>query len=153
MSLHTKRAVWADDDCKGVLRFLGRSLSRRGVSLRKFESWSQAHSFLMQECKSKEASKLSLLVDIILPRSVDGEALDPYLGLELAQLAASCGVLRICFLTVIPLEEIRDRYLRLKDDFESTMFLYEDKLELLDEGKIASIVEFLTGENDRGDHA
>lgn len=86
---------------------------------------------------------MSLLADIILPKTSSGNALNPYLGLELASLAAQKGVDRICFLTVIRRGEIEDEVAELMAAFPNVRFIYEDKLELLNPGKIRAIANFL----------
>lgn len=138
-------ALWVDDDNnqeEGALRLLGRALRRKGVLLTLFSNRDDAEIFL-QQAGRKGAAEISLLVDIMLPRDQSGGAINPHLGMSLAEFAAGWGVRRICFLTVIPQNDVQARYEKLQDIDDDLTTMYEDKMNLLEDGKIDRIAEFL----------
>lgn len=140
---YQRLVLWVDDDSETDLRHLGRSLERRQLEVERFVSLSSAKKRLRRLTAVSGAAKISLLVDIILPRTSSGNALKAYLGLELASFAADLGVDRICFLTVIRRGEIEEEVKSLKKSFPGAEFIYEDKLDLLNPGKLRSIAKFL----------
>ena len=135
--------LWVDDDNDGALRALGVLIEESGVNLKIFNNYDFAFGFIQREPPHQPWHSYSLLVDIIIPKKKAHGSLDPFPGLSLAATAASKGIERICFLSVIREDQISTRLQELRSSHRSTRFLYQDKLDLLEGEKLNDILRYL----------
>jgi hypothetical protein len=136
--------VWADDDSSRTLVPLARMLRRRPqMFLRTAQSYSAAMSVLQELHQQNSTERLSLLVDVILPHD-DGEgALSTQLGVLLAERAVRFGVTRVVFLSVVPLDEVADKFDSLRQLHSNVQWAYFNKAHLLEPGEIDRLGEHL----------
>lgn len=136
------KVIWADDDSSSSLMALARILKRRGHDISQFSDFVNASRHLAEQSVSG-LSEHCLLVDIILPRTLGGGALNPYLGLELAKQACERGIRAVCFLTVIRQGEIENAVDGLRKSYPEVPIRFFDKLELLDGMNLDHLSHFL----------
>lgn len=136
--------LWADDDGKGSLRALEDLLGARGLQVEKFVDFISARDWIERYKDTDDLSRVSLLVDVMLPRARDTGALNPHLGVKLARVACQASIGAVCFLTVIRRAEIEERIDKLKQEFGSrTQLDFVSKLDLLEPETLDGLARFL----------
>jgi CheY-like chemotaxis protein len=139
----TINLLWADDDSTQLLEPLGRRLERNGFRLVKATNYTDALDLLNVKGQAD-----ALLADIILPHSSGRGVLGYDLGLELADRASEQGIWAVAFLTVVPLDEVIDKFERLKRKYPRVRFTYFDKIFLLEPNTIEVLSEALKPQSD-----
>jgi hypothetical protein len=141
-----RQVIWVDDDINKSLVGLRGLFKRRGLSILGFNNAKQAIRHLKREFDRDPNPSISMLVDVILPQDDSGEALNPYIGLKLAENAASLGVDRISFLTVMDQNEVMNQYSMLEKKYPRTRFQFNRKVHLLGGNTLNDLVKFLITE-------
>jgi hypothetical protein len=85
------------------------------------------------------------LIDTILPPGVQDAALGNYLGLKLAEMAASFGISIVVFLSVVPYGEITSDFERLIATYPDVSFSYFNKLLLFEGNHFGDLLARLAG--------
>jgi hypothetical protein len=138
------RLLWADDDCVGLLQPLARVLEKKGgFALKTATTFADAERQLKEASPAQNSRFRALLVDIILPEALGGRGLPSYIGMTLAEVAVSCGVRSVAFLTVVRQDEVMDKYSDLETAYPDVAFSYFDKTFLLAKGEIDELIDRL----------
>lgn len=137
------KLLWVDDDAGGTLNPLDRLLKRGGP----FEI-DIASDYVTATYQLGQRQYAAVLLDAILPPGEGGQTLSLDLGIKLAQKAAMSGIPSIAFLTVVRYSELKDEYEKLKSQFPAVQWSYLDKLSLMDNGAIETLIKRLKMEKE-----
>ena len=144
----TRNVLWADDDANNALESIARLLRRRGkLSLVVADDYRRAVEALDRAAIAAPNDRLTgLIVDTILPPGNQDAALDNYLGIKLAQVAASTyRIHAIVFLSVVPHGEIADHFADLQSRYPDVSFTYFDKLALFTGSRFDELLANVSG--------
>jgi hypothetical protein len=142
-----RNIFWADDDADTALQPVGRLLVRRGkFVLTIAEDYQAATRTLHAASQDGPNERFSAaLIDTILPPGMKDAALGNYLGLKLAEVAASFGISIVVFLSVVPYGEITSDFERLSALYPRVSFSYFNKLLLFEGNHFADLLAQLSG--------
>src|SRR5579871_4938650 len=139
-------ALWVDDDSRGILEPFGRSMARRGkLVLTSVVSVREALEELDKHKGAPENAKYRvLIVDTILPPGGPLNIGGDYLGFHVAELAASLGILKISFLSVVPQLLTINQYNRLIENHPNLKLSYFNKTEPFVRNQMQAFIESIT---------
>ena len=146
----TRNVLWADDDANNALESIARLLRKRGkFSLVVAEDYRHAVEALDHAAAAAPNDRLTgMIVDTMLPSGNQDAAVDNYLGIKLAQLAASAHKIHaIVFLSVVPHGEIADHFADLQSRYPHVSFAYFDKLALFEGSRFDELLASVTVAN------
>ncbi len=137
------RILWVDDDAMGVLSPVAQELRRCKCQVdiaMDLETGMDA----IAKSTARTDDYTAVLADIVLPKGRLEPGISRYLGMSIAQAAASAGRVRhVGFLTVVSFKEVATRFEDLRAKHKSIKFKYFNKADLLYPSTLQQLSDFV----------
>jgi hypothetical protein len=137
------RILWADDDAAGILSAIAEEFQRCRCQVDIALDLESALSRINEDLEHANGYA-TVLADIVLPKKTLAPGISRYLGVGVAQAAAGTGrVRRVGILTVVSWAELAQRFEKLRREFTQVEFRYFNKADLLYQGRLQQLSDFV----------
>lgn len=136
------RVLWADDDTSGIMECVVAAVRRDGQEIETRRTYESALKAICDWETDTDRERVAV-VDVVLGTDGSSTTAPWNLGIRLGLELRSHGVARLAVVSVVPKSRFKDELTQLRVAYGATNVYYVNKLDLLENGRIDELANFV----------